>query len=187
MRIETAFTRTGEDRTPSVFRPVRSTRGRPPIAYRLRINGPKDVEVARRSGAAVALLDSALVTALGYPMAFPPVVVVAAGVASAIDSTLPIVPFVSEAAVRAPRIEDIALALLEVDPIAARAVLERNREAVDPTYLAKRVLQEDREVAACRVRFFDLAPLIPRIGTPLPAVSLARHLRKNPPSAGPYL
>lgn len=187
MRAVTTFYRTGEDRTPSVFVPVPPTRGRPPAEYRLHISVPEDIEVARRSGVAVALLSSAVVTALGYPMTFPPEVIASATVAPAIETSFDVICFVSEAAVRNPRVEDIALALLHLDPIAARVVLERNRESVDPAYLTKRVLQEDLEAEATRVRFFDIAPSIPQVGTPLSAESIARQLRKNLPSARPIL
>lgn len=186
MRSATTFYRTGEDRTPSVFVPLAPTRGRPLREYRLRIGSARDVTAARRSGVAVSLLDSPTVTALGYPMTFPPELIAATTVASAIDGPLRVIPFVSEAAVRNPRIEDIALALLHLDPIAARVVLERNRESVDPAYLTKRVLQEDLEAEATHVRFFDLAPTLPRIGPAISAESIARQLRKNRPNVGPF-
>ena len=178
----TSFVRTGEDRTPSIFVPVPEPRGRPPIRFRPRITRPEDVEEARKNGVPVYLLESKVVSALGYPIEFPPELVVARSCLGAIDTTYRTIPFVSDRAVHRPRFEDVALALLSVNRIAARALLQRNREHLDTGYLTKRVFQEDLEERATSVRFFDLVPGLARVGRALPKEAIERQLRKNPPT-----
>jgi len=181
VRAITNFVRTGEDRTPSVFVRVPEPRGRPPIPFRARISRPEDAEEAQRNGVAVYLLDPKVVTALGYPIEFPPQLVVARSCLEAVDTAYATIPFTSERAVLHPRFEDVVLALLSVNRLAARVLLERNRERLDPSYLLKRVLQEDLEAWATSVRFFDLVPALPRVGRSLKKEALARQFSKNRP------
>jgi len=180
MEATVAFTRTDDDRTPSVFVPVPVPKGRPRTAFHLRIRSEADVAVARRSSVPVFLLDARTVSALGYPIEFPSELVLPRWLLSAVTTAFRIIPFRSETAVLRPRFEDVALAMLSVDAIGARAILERNRDAIDPIYLLRRVVQEQVEEKATWVRFFDLVPTLPKVGRPIPKAALARKLRNNP-------
>lgn len=182
MRAVTSLIRTGEDRTSSVFVPVPEPRGRPPTRYRVRIRSPADVERARDSDIPVYLLDAGIVTALGYPIEFPAELIVAHSVRGAVETTYETVPFVSDSAVRSPRFEDVALAMLTINRLAARAILDRNVERLDRTYLLKRILQENLEERATSVRLRDLVPSLPRVGRELPRAAIQRQLRKNLPT-----
>jgi hypothetical protein len=182
MRAMTSFVRTGEDRTPSVFVPLPEARGRPPVRFRLKVSSPQDVEDARKARVPVYLLTPTVVTALGCPIEFPPELVVARSALSATDTPYRTIPFLSDRAVLRPRFEDVALALLSVNRLAARVVLERNRARLDPQYLMKRVLQEDLEAQATSVRLFDLVPALSRVGPSLPKAAIERQLRKNLPT-----
>jgi hypothetical protein len=180
VRTVSSFVRTDEDPMPSVFVREPRPRGRPPVRYRALITTPEGVETARKSGVPVYLLDPRVVTALGYPMDFHPELVVARSVLGVVDTSYRIIPFRSEEAVIRPRLEDIALALLSINRLAARAVLDRNRDNLDADYLLKRVLQEELSGRATTVRFFDVVPALPRVGRALPKDAIERQLRKNP-------
>ena len=93
---------------------------------------------------------------------------------------LPIVEFLSEAAVARPRLEDVLVAMLRFDILAARALVQRNLDLVDRAYLLKRIYQEDLEEQATRVRIQDFVPLPPK-GEPLPRRALERATSANRP------
>lgn len=182
MQLVSSFVRSDEARTPSIFVPIATTRGRPQVNLRVRVSSEVEAEEANKNHVTLFALTSRTVTALGYPIRFPTQLVVARSVLPAVETTLRTIPFVSEEAAARPRIEDIAVALLSFDPVVARVILERNREDVDPDYLLKRVLTENVERLAASVRFFDLAPALPRIGKPISTTNLERELVKNPPT-----
>ncbi len=74
---------------PNVLVQIRSVRGRPPLEFRLRVRCPEDVEVLRRKNLPLYLLTSETVTALGYPIRFPPELVVARSLLSALETEYP--------------------------------------------------------------------------------------------------
>jgi len=98
----------------------------------------------------------------------------------AVTTHLPVVGFVSERAASHPRLEDVFIAMLRFDVLAARALIERNIDLVDRDYLLKRILQEDLEEEATRVRLQDFLSL-PRKGEPLPRDALERAASRNRP------
>ncbi len=162
-----------------IVRTARRVRGRPPTRVRLSLDSIEDVDTARRYGVPVYLLTSELVTALGYPIVFPAQLLVAPEIDGAIDSPFPrIVVRSAEAALR-PHIEDLVVALLRIDALAARGLAVRNRASVDPRQLLRRVLQAEMELEATRVNLQELAPAIPRIGTPLPQPLLEEQDRNS--------
>lgn len=180
METVTNFVRRGEGRTPSIFVRAPKPKGRPRTEYRARVTKPQDVEEARKLGYPLYLLEPEAVTALGYPMDFPPELIVDRSILPAVDTTYRTIPFDSPEAVLKPRIEDVAIALLSIDAIAARAVLDRNRDAINSDYLLKRIIQENAEERATWVRLFDLVPGLPRVGETIPKAALERKLRQNP-------
>jgi len=180
MEAAVTFVRLGDDRTPSVFVPISKPKGRPRSEFRVRIRSEADVGLARRSNVPLFLLDARTVASLGYPIEFPSELVAARWLVPALDTNFRVIPFLSDTAALHPRFEDVAVAMLSVDAIGARAILDRNRDAIDPVYLLRRVVQEQVEEKATWVRFFDLVPELPRVGRPIPKAALDRKLRNNP-------
>lgn len=186
MRADVTLVREPTDRTldPEVF--VRSARPfhRPVTRYdRVRIRSEKDVETARRAGVPIHLLLSERVSALGYPIRFPPRLVVPETFRPLVETVLPTLPFASERAARNPRPEDVAVAMLRVDMIGARALFDRNPKW-DRDYILRRVWEEGLERRAAFVRFFDVLPSIPKTDQAIGRKALAEKLRRTPASAG---
>lgn len=113
-------------------------------------------------------------------MRFPTILVVPRAARSAVESDLPVVEFIADRAVFRPRMEDIMIAMLRFDSLAARALIHRNLDFADRAYLAKRIYQEDLEGDASRVRLHELLPFAP-VGDPLPAEAIGRVDRANLP------
>ncbi|MGA7860717.1 MAG: hypothetical protein WCB19_02535 [Thermoplasmata archaeon] len=165
--------------------PVERPNHRPTDRFRrIRLDTPEDVERARKSHLPVSLLEPKLVTNLSYPMNFRPRLLVAREIRAVLDSTYPLVNMASAEAAREPTLEDLVVAMLHVDTLAARAIALRNRDHIDPNRLLKRVLQDDAEQLATLVRLQEIAPAIPIVGRALPADQLNRHDRKNPAHHG---
>jgi hypothetical protein len=143
---------------------VPRTRGRPESRYRLLISNEEDVKVARQFKVPVYLLTPMLVTGLGYPVTFPEHLLVAREVSGAVDSEYPRIILSKIESALQPTIEDIVVALLSIDPLAARGVLIRNRSSVDPLRLLRKVIQEDVEREATWVNLQEISPAIPAVG-----------------------
>lgn len=180
MKLEAAWTGLprGWHRTSRVVCPERRSRGRPPRRVRLAIESPEDVLEARRLGAPVFLLTPEVVTALGYPVQFPPQLVVPREAESAIDTSLPRILVASADGARRPALEDVIVALLRIDPLAARGVASRQRVAIDPVRLLRRVVQDELEGEATRVNLQEFAPSIPHVGRPLSPSLLDAQVRE---------
>lgn len=180
MHAATAFVRDPWDRTlPRAILEVEEREShRPRSRYRLVLHDAGDVEAARGLGLPVFAIPDSTVTMLGYPMRFPTLVVVPRGHRRAVATDLPVVEFLSEAAVARPRLEDVLVAMLRFDVLAARALVQRNLDLVDRAYLLKRIYQEDLEEEATRVRLQDFVPLPPH-GEPLPRRALERAASRN--------
>lgn len=185
MDAETALVRSAEDRSlpRSVLVPEERTNHRPRTRYRLKVRDAADVKAARDHGVPIFAIPDSWVTMLGYPMRFPPLVVVPRSLRSAVETDLPVLAFVSERAVEHPHLEDVVVAMLGFDILAARALLERNLDLLDRDSLLKRIYQEDLEEEATRVRFQDFLPLTPT-GEPLPRPALERAASGNRPRGG---
>jgi hypothetical protein len=179
MRVDFSLLREPSDRI-APGGPVLSvprTRGRPEVRYRLRIRGPADATAARKLGLPVHLVTEELVAAFRFPMTLEPVVVVWDPLLGALQSELRVQSFASRSATLAPRVEDLVIVLLRVDPFAARAVALRNREFVDATRLLERVIEEHVTREATEVGLQEVAPGIPERGARLPARLLAQQDR----------
>lgn len=183
MKAETLLVRSAEDRgLPSgLFRAQTHPSHRPRTFYHLVLHKAQDVDAARSLGVPVFAIRDSLVRMLGYPMRFPTMLLLPRHLRDAVETDMPIVEFLSERAVRDPQLEDIPVALLLFDVLAARAVAERNRDLLDTEYLLKRIIQEDLEEEATKVRFQDILPSLPTKGKPLPRAALERVLAGNRP------
>ncbi|MGP8076162.1 MAG: hypothetical protein ACLP8Y_05460 [Thermoplasmata archaeon] len=186
MRADLTLVREPTDRTlpPSVFVLAERPSHRPVARYeKIHIRSERDAETVRKANLPLHLLTAKQVTDLGYPIRFPPRVVVARSLLPIINSELGTIPFLSEKAARSPRPEDVAVALLRFDMLGARALLDRNPRW-DATYLTRRIWEEDLGRRATFVRFFDVLPRVPKEGEALDRASLERKLRKNPARTG---
>ena len=157
------------------FVPMRRPRGRPVAQYRVRVRDEADVARARQFGVPLHLVSPVDAAVFGFPMTFPPVVVVWRPLRDAVLTRFEIREFESQSASRWPQLEDLAIVLLRIDPFAARAVLLRNREFVRPGYLASRVQEEGCVEEASFVRLQEVAPDLPVLGDQLSAGVLARQ------------
>ena len=184
MKPETVLVRDPGDRAlvPSIFVREESVRGGQRARYRLRLRSKKDVDAARRVRLALSLLEPEAIASLGYPLSFKPRLLVGESEALAIVETKfkPIV-FRHEDAARNPTLEDTIVAMLEVDPLGARRIAVENRDQLDGALLLKRILGEDKERLAYRVRLDDFAPglPLPRGVRPIPRESLRVEDRRE--------
>lgn len=189
MRPETVLVRDPGDRAlaPAVFIREESVRGGQQARYRLRLRSRNDVEVARRARLALSLLDPEAIALLGYPLSFKPRLLVGELESLAIvESRFKPIVFHSEDAARNPTLADTVVAMLAVDPLGARRIAVENRNQLDGALLLKRILGEDKERLAYRVRLDDFAPglPVPQGVRPIPRESLRvedlRELGRRP-------
>jgi hypothetical protein len=143
-----------------------------------------DVMVARRYDVPIHAQTAKEVSALGYPVTFPTILVPSRSMVPLLDTSMRMVPFASDEAAKDPRIEDVVVTMLEVDSIGARALLDRNLSRIEGRYLFRRILEEHSERRATLVRFSDVLPGLPRVGESLPANRLLLKLRKNAAGTG---
>ena len=106
-------------------------RGRPRKEYRPRVRSDEDVERLRRHGVPAFLLTSERVTRLGSPVRFPSWLVLPKELSPKFASEFRILPVRDADALREPGIVELVTFLLRFDPLAARVVPRRIREAVD--------------------------------------------------------
>lgn len=164
MRAATILLRDpGEPPLPPAFVPEAHPFHRPQTKYRLHIDSAGDVEAVRRRGLSISLFPPERSEALGYPLWFRPRVIVARDLLSAVETSLPTIPFVEGQAARDPTLEDYIVAMLRIDLLGARRIAYENRKKLDRTRLLKRVLQENLEGRAYRVRLDNFAPGLPKV------------------------
>ena len=154
--------------------------GRPRQEYSLRLCSRAQVLWARSVAVPVHLVTSELAGIFGFPMTFPDVLVVWSGIRPAIETSYRVDPFESRNAAMSPRVEDLVVSLLHVDPWAARAVALRNRSLIAPTRLLARVITEGRGREATEVRLQDVAPSLPMEGDAPPRHVVDRPDRNDP-------
>jgi hypothetical protein len=175
MRADVSLVRLASDRTVprDLFVPVVYSLAAPRKRFRLRVSSPSDVERAARFGVPLSLFEPSKVRALGYPVEFPPRLLVGRSVAEAVDGPYAKVLFSNEAAALHPRAEDLVVAMLFVDWLGARTLTRRNLDRLSLAYLGRRILEENAGARAYRVRLDQFVPEVPRVGTPLDRASLA--------------
>jgi hypothetical protein len=186
MRANLSLVREPTDRSlpPSIFVPKERKAHRPPALYeRVVVRSEDDARIARKANVPLFPLTADRVTSLGYPIEFPPLLVVARSVLPLVESTLTTIPFASEEAARSPRPEDVAVAMLAFDRIGARALIDRNPKW-DRRYLTRRIWEENALRTATMVRLFDVLPYLPKDGDAPDRAALERKLRKNPAGSG---
>lgn len=181
MRLETTVLRErGEHPLPrNLAIPIPTPNHRPHTEYRFRVRSEADVRTLQRHRLPIHLLTAERVSELGYPMVFPSRAVIARSFRPSVEIDLGTIPFASIEAATLPRDEDAIVAMLRLDMIGARAIWDRNRERLNPTYLLRRILEEDLERRASFVRFSDVLPGIPPSESALESQRLDRKLRKH--------
>ena len=186
MRMQATMLREpGKHAPPSrLLIPVEQPRGRPRKEYRLRVETEEDATILNRHDVPVHALTSTEVTDLGYPVQFPPVLIVAITYRPLIETSMRTIWFTSEKAAQTPRLEDRIVAMLQVDSLGARALLDRNQTEVDSSYLARRIYEESLDRRATFVRFHDVLPQLIPAGDSIDREELERKLAKNPADTG---
>lgn len=120
--------------------------------------------------------------ALGWPMRIPDIAVVPRRWAERLTLRQPTVVFRRERPLQWRRLrpEDVAVAMLEIDPIVSRALFERAR--LDRRRLRRRILEEGKLEAAASVGLAERLGLkAPRRVERIPEAQIQRQLRQNPP------
>ena len=149
------------------------------MRYTIRLRNEADVETARKAKVPVFLLTDRSMERLRYPMKFPPILFAAATYRAAVEA--PWIVMESTSPPSKPRDEDLLTYLLRLDPLAARAVLDRNIQRLDRDYLTLRITEERLNARATRVRMHDRLPKLITIGDSLPKQQLNRVLARNRP------
>jgi hypothetical protein len=183
MKVEAGlFREPGERPLPRDMLASRSkSRGRPKTEYRPHIRSSKDVDRLRRHRIPALLLTSEWVSKSGYPVSFRPWLALPEALSTKVSSDYRILPVKDGEALRNPTLEELVTLLLRFDPLAARVVATRNRRAIDPNELYRRVRNEGLERPATKVRLQDFAPALPVEGESLPREELRWVERNNPP------
>ena len=182
VRAVITLARTPGDRelAPPIFVREGGSRGRPAARYHVAVDSMEALEQARRVGLPIYLLEPWVSKALGYPLSFSPRLLVGRAVADAVHSTrFPVISFIDSAAARNPRLEDVIVAMLDIDPLGARRILRLNLDLVDPSRLLKRILVEDREPLSTLVGLQEFVPTLPVVGKTFPASELAEEDAKE--------
>lgn len=179
MRLETVLTHEpGNRHVPrGVLVPLARGSHRPRMMFRCDIRGPGDVEKLRKLGLPIHLVTPDVTACYGYPIAFPAVLVTSEMAARSMNSIYPVQTFQSAIAARDPRLEDLIIVMLRVDPLVARGIAVHHRQFIDPNRLLKRVFQENVEDVATLVRLQDMVPALPISGEQLPRKALTRQDR----------
>jgi hypothetical protein len=182
MRVQGALVREAGEHAPpqSLFRRIRSPRGRPVARYRALVRSASDVRRLRRRRVPVYLLTDEWVGNSGYPTRFRPWLVVAESIAPLLDSSFRVLPVRDPGSVESPGLPELVSYLLRVDPLAARAVALRNRSRLNRSELYRRIRNERLEGAATRVRLQEVVPELPEVGEPLPLEDLEYVDENNP-------
>jgi hypothetical protein len=180
MQPAAVLVRSPSDRSlSSVFVPEPRVTHRPPTRYTVRLRNVADVDSARKAKVPLFLLTDHSMERLRFPMRFPPVLFAAATHRAAVDA--PWIVMESTAPPSKTRDEDLITYLLKLDPLAARAILDRNVQRLDLDYLTLRITEERLNVQATRVRMQDRLPKLVTLGESLPKHALNRVLARNRP------
>ncbi len=139
------------------------------MRYRVRIRVQVDALAASKAGLPLHFVGPDVTGMWGLPSTGPGVLVVARELAGAVETDLPVEVFESAEAARTPRLEDLVVVLLRRDPLLARAFVLRHADLLDPDRLLKRVLQENVEEAATKVRLQAVMPGLPTSATRSPS------------------
>ena len=159
---------------PDVFVPVATPAHRPRQPFRVKLDSPEAVEVARRHNFPVFALTGDVPTRYRYPMVLGPILFVDETWQKALVTRYPNYRYRDATALATPTFEDLVTMVTAIDPAAGRAMLQRNPAAYDPEKLAIAIVREGLVRWATALRFQDFAPAIPKIGKP----ELRRVLRQ---------
>lgn len=141
-----------------------------------------DVAELQKRRVPVRLVSGRDLTALGWPMRLREIALLPSSWARRVSLEQPTVIFRHERPLQWKRLrpEDVAVAMLDINPIAARALFERAK--LDRRRLRKRIFEEDKVDRAA------IVGLTERLGLPapkhverIPEQQIQRQLRQNPP------
>lgn len=184
MQLTTSLVREEGEHLPprNLVRPLPKPKGRPRADYEFHVQTSEDVKRLRvEHSVPMVLLTPEWVSANGYRESFRPLLFVYEGLKGRVSS-----PSFSRVLVRSrdvfrdPSLETMTTFLLKVDSVAARLVLLRNRERVNPNELYRMVRNEGLEERATYVRLQDFSPGLPSVGESLSRRDLEAVERNAP-------
>lgn len=168
-----------QERYPDVFTEVSRKSHRPQKRFIVEIKNKEDARKATGSDIPILWIDSSYTKMLRYPMTIPDTIVVPREFKDVIKTGLNLHTFESTTPFRdtvVPRLEDVVIFMLTLDPLAARGMVDRSD--LDLTYLQKRIFQEELVQEASEVHLQDLVD-IPVTGEPLDKDPLMKIIDRN--------
>jgi len=168
------------ERYPDIFKDVGKESHRPSKRFKLVINTKEDAKRASESKIPILWIDSSYTKILRYPMRIPDTLLVPREYEAVIESDLDVHtfhsmnPFTKDTVI--PQFEDVIVFMLNLDPLAARAMVDRSE--LDLDYLQKRIIQENLVRVASEVYLQDYLD-IPVMDTPLDRERLVNIIERN--------
>ncbi len=167
------------ERPPNIFKEINTGSHRPKKRFFLEVNSESEAEKARKANIPILWIDSSYTKILRYPMTIPDTIVIPREYENLTKTELDLHTFESMTPFKdtiIPEFEDVVVFMLSLDPLAARAMVDRSE--LDLTYLEKRIIQENLEREASIVHLQDLLDL-PREGPSLEKESLLKIIERN--------
>jgi len=144
------------ENVPEVFIEISRSSNRPKKRFDLKVNIEKEAKKASKAGVPILWIEDSYTKILRYPMKIPETIIVPREYRDAIITDLNLHTFEAETPFNdsiIPRLEDVVVFMLTLDPLAARAMMDRNE--LDLDYLQKRIYQENLEEEAVDVHLQD--------------------------------
>ena len=144
------------ENVPAVFVEISRSPNRPKKRFDLKVNSEKEAKKASKAGVPILWIDDSYTTILRYPMKIPKTIIAPREYRDVIKTDLNLHTFEAETPFKdsiIPRLEDVVVFMLTLDPLAARAMTDRSE--LDHDYLQKRIYQENLEKEAVDVHLQD--------------------------------
>jgi len=148
------------ENVPEVFIEISRSPNRPKKKFNLKVNNEKEAKKASKAGVPILWIDHSYTKILRYPMKIPETIIVPKEYRDVVRTDLNLNTFEAETPFNGsiiPRLEDVVVFMLTLDPLAARAMMDRNE--LDHDYLQKRIYQENLEEEAVDVHLQDYLSL----------------------------
>lgn len=167
------------EKYPNVFKAPKKKPRKPKKKFKLIIEDRKGAEKALRSDIPLLIINSKETDILKYPMTIPETLITPREYEDAVKTIFNLHTFQSLDPFEknlTPKLEDVVIFTLSLDPIAARAMVKRS--SLNLQYLLKRIYQEGLEEPATKARLQDFINL-PEVGKPLEKEKLKSVIKKN--------
>ncbi len=168
------------ERYPDIFKETQTKPHRPQKRFKLIVNSREDAKKAVKAGIPILWIDTSYTKVLRYPMRIPDTIVVPREYKEVVESGLNVhtfesmTPFKDDTII--PDFEDVVVFMLNLDPLAARAMVDRSD--INKIYLQKRIIQEELEREASEVYLHDYLDL-PVIETDMRREDILKVIDRN--------